>query len=136
MADWPQRVWRFSEICRLVDAVREAAGQSGGRVCVIAGADLAHVGRRFGDPSGPTEASLLEVGARDREFLRRAESGDAEGVFRSIAEDGDRRRVCGYPPIYMTLQCIDQPRGVLLDYRQWSDFEAGAAVTFAALAFF
>jgi predicted class III extradiol MEMO1 family dioxygenase len=57
-------------------------------------------------------------------------------MFRSIAEDDDQRRVCGYPPIYMTLRCIDNPQGKLLQYRQWSDMNAGAAVTYAALALY
>lgn len=124
------------EIQKLVDAVRETMEECGRRVCIIAGADLAHVGRRFGDPSGPTERSLRAVEAADLSFLERVEAGDAEGVFRSIAADGDSRRVCGYPPIYMTLRCIDAPKGKLLQYRQWSDREEGAAVTFAALAIY
>jgi AmmeMemoRadiSam system protein B len=107
-----------------------------GRICVIAGADLAHVGRHFGDISGPTEQSLRQVEREDRIFLNLVEQGDAEGMFRSIAEDDDQRRVCGYPPIYMTLRCIDNPQGKLLQYRQWSDMNAGAAVTYAALALY
>jgi hypothetical protein len=122
------------EIQEVVAAIRETMRECGRRVCVIAGADLAHVGRRFGDPSGPTERSLRAVERADLAFLELVEAGDAEGVFRSIAAEGDRRRVCGYPPIYMTLRCIDAPKGKLLQYRQWSDPEEGAAVTFAALA--
>jgi hypothetical protein len=57
-------------------------------------------------------------------------------MFRSIAAERDRRRVCGYPPIYMTLRCLDEPRGQLLQYRQWTDYASGAAVTFAAMAIF
>jgi hypothetical protein len=64
------------------------------------------------------------------------EAGDAEGVFQLIAADHDRRRVCGYPPIYMTLRCVQEPRGKLLQYRQWADLEGGAAVTYASLAIF
>ena len=124
------------ELVRVVTAVRETIEESPGRVCVVAGADLAHVGRRFGDPSGPTEYSLREVERQDRNFLQLVASGDAEAVFDSIAADGDSRRVCGYPPIYMTLRCIDQPQGRLLQYRQWSDLQAGAAVTYAAVALF
>jgi AmmeMemoRadiSam system protein B len=124
------------EIQMVVNAVRETINETQHRVCVIAGADLAHVGRRFGDPSGPTEHSLREVEREDRIFLDLAAAGDAEGVFRSIAADNDRRRVCGHPPIYMTLRCVDQPDGKLLQYRQWSDLKAGAAVTYAALALF
>jgi hypothetical protein len=76
------------------------------------------------------------VEREDSIFLNLAAAGDAEGVFQSIAADNDRRRICGYPPIYMALRCIDRPDGKLLQYRQWSDLNAGAAVTYAALAFF
>jgi len=125
-----------AEICKVVKALQETIEESASRICVIAGADLAHVGSRFGDPSGPTENSLNEVGRQDRIFLGLVEEGDAEGVSRSIAEDNDRRRVCGYPPIYMTLRCLGRTEGKLLQYRQWSDFGAGAAVTFAAVALY
>jgi hypothetical protein len=124
------------EIQRVVQALRETIRELPGRVCIIAGADLAHVGRRFGDHSGPTDQSLQRVEREDRIFLNLIEQGDAEGVFQSIAEDNDRRRVCGYPPIYMMLRCLDHPRGKLLQYRQWSDLNAGAAVTFASLALY
>jgi MEMO1 family protein len=76
------------------------------------------------------------VEREDSHFLDLVAAGDAEGVFRSIVIDNDRRRVCGYPPIYMTLRCIDRPEGKLLQYRQWSDLAAGAAVTYAALSIF
>jgi predicted class III extradiol MEMO1 family dioxygenase len=107
-----------------------------GGYVVIAGADLAHVGRRFGDASGPTPQSMERVEREDLEFLRFVAEGDADGMFRSIVADNDGRRVCGYPPIYMTLRTLDNPRGTLLRYRQWTDFDSGAAVTFAALALF
>jgi len=124
------------EIQNVVDALTETIEEAAVQVCVIAGADLAHVGRRFGDASGPTECSLREVQSEDRIFLRLVEAGDAEGLFQSIAADNDRRRVCGFPPIYMTLRCLKETQGRLLQYRQWSDFEAGAAVTFAAVALY
>jgi AmmeMemoRadiSam system protein B len=124
------------EIRRVVSALQETMSEVQGRICVIAGADLAHVGKRFGDSSGPTEYSLQRVERDDRIFLNLVKEGDAEGMFRSIAEDNDSRRVCGYPAIYMTLRCINQPRGKLLQYRQWSDMNAGAAVTCAAMALY
>ena len=124
------------EIRQVINAIRETIDETSGRICVIAGADLTHVGRRFGDLSGPTENSLQDVEREDLLFLKFVEEGDAEGVFHSIAADNDRRRICGYPPIYMTLRCIDKPEGKLLQYRQWSDLDAGAAVTYAAVAIF
>lgn len=124
------------EIQEMVTAIREIMIEVPGRYCVIAGADLAHVGRRFGDPSGPTESLLHQVEQEDRLFLERAAACDAEGVSDSIAADNDRRRVCGYPPIYMTLRCLEKADGSLLQYRQWTDLHAGAAVTYAALALY
>jgi AmmeMemoRadiSam system protein B len=124
------------EIEAMVAAVREALAGSAGRSCVIAGADLAHVGRRFGDRSGPTRASLEEVARRDRELLEAAARGAAAGVLGSIASDGDLRRVCGYPPIYMALRALEPAAGEVLDYRQWCDLEGGAAVTFASVALY
>lgn len=122
------------DIRKVVNAIKETVAESSDRICIIAGADLAHVGRRFGDPEGLTEHSLKDVEREDRLFLKLVEEGDAEGVFHSIASNNDRRRICGYPPIYMTLRCIDKPVGKLLQYRQWYDPDAGSAVTYAALA--
>jgi hypothetical protein len=113
-----------AEIAAMVSAIRETMAELPGRYCVIAGADLAHVGLNFGDAAGPSEASLREVARADREFLKRVEQGAAEEAFRFIAAERDRRRVCGYPPIYMTLRCLENTQGKLLDYRQWADLEA------------
>jgi MEMO1 family protein len=124
------------EIQRMTGAILRTINESPGCVCIVAGADLAHVGTRFGDSSRPTASSLQDVEQEDRRFLETVEKGDAEAMLQSIAADNDRRRVCGYPSIYMTLRCIDNPEGKLLQYRQWADMEAGAAVTYAALAIF
>jgi MEMO1 family protein len=124
------------EIQRMTGAIQKTIEESPRRVCIVAGADLAHVGTRFGDPSGPTASSLQNVEQEDRRFLENVEKGDAEAMFHSIAADNDRRRICGYPSIYMTLRCINNPEGKLLQYRQWADMEAGSAVTYAALAIF
>jgi AmmeMemoRadiSam system protein B len=124
------------EVAAMVHAVAETMAELPGKYCVVAGADLAHVGRQFGDQGGPSEASLREVACADQEFLDHVVRGRAEAVFHFIAAEQDRRRVCGYPPIYMALRCLQDPRGELLDYRQWSDLQAGAAVTFAGVALF
>jgi MEMO1 family protein len=124
------------EIQRVTGAIRKTITESPGRVCIVAGADLAHVGTRFGDPSGPTESSMQDVEQADRRLLETVERGDAEAMFHAIAAENDKRRICGYPSIYMTLRCIENPEGKLLQYRQCFDSEAGAAVTYAALAIF
>jgi len=58
--------------------------------------------------------------------------GDAEGFFDSVRREGDRRRICGLAPIYMTVRTAGAGRGALLKYAQWPD--PNAVVTFASLA--
>jgi AmmeMemoRadiSam system protein B len=95
------------------------AHTAGRRVLVIAGADLAHVGPRFGDaPFRKPECDVLA--AADRRALGRIATGDADGFYDAIVGDGDRFKVCGTSPIYATLALLeDAPRhGDLLSYDQ------------------
>src|SRR5262245_4761419 len=101
----------------LIAAVREAERTLGGETVYVAGADLSHVGPRFGDPQLDARAKE-EIEAIDREALRAAEKGDAEGWFTSIATHQDSSRICGYAPVYATLRCAEPGRGRLLTYEQ------------------
>jgi len=116
---------------RFLDALAETVAASRRRICVIAGADLAHVGPRFGDADDVTAAHLREVEQDDRSMLAAVEAGDAAAFFEAAARDGDRRRVCGLSPIYALLRTLDRPRGTLRRYSQWPDPKG--AVTFASV---
>jgi MEMO1 family protein len=115
-------------------ALRETLAAMDGRTVVIASADLAHVGPQFGDPRPLTPGQLREVEEADRGMLSSVEAGDAEGFFRAVAKDGDRRHICGLPPIYAALRVLGTHRGRLLRYSQWPD--PNGTVTFAALALY
>jgi len=117
-----------------IAALRDTLATVGGRAVIIASADLAHVGPRFGDPRRITPGQLREVADADREMLATVENGDAEAFFRVVARDGDRRRICGLPPIYTMLRVLPQSRGRLLHYGQWPDPQG--TVTFASLAMY
>jgi hypothetical protein len=67
-------------------------------------------------------------------MLATVEAGDAEGFFRLVARDGDRRRICGLPPIYTMMQVLPQSLGRLLHYGQWPDPQG--TVTFASLVMY
>lgn len=80
-----------------------AKAVAGKRVLLVAGADFAHVGPRFGDgPMGSAENRSLVEDA-DRASLAAAARGDAEGFFTAVAAVEDRYRVCGLAPIYHAL---------------------------------
>jgi AmmeMemoRadiSam system protein B len=117
-----------------LSALRETMDAQGGRSILIVSADLAHVGPQFGDPRPLTPGQLREVEDADRRLLGFAEAGDVQGFFQAVADDGDRRRVCGLPPIYAALRLLEGHRGRLLRYGQWPD--PNGTVTFAALAWY
>jgi MEMO1 family protein len=116
----------------LIEAVREAERALGGETVYVAGADLSHVGPRFGDPPMDPRAKE-EIEAIDREALAAAEKGDAEGWFTSIATHQDSSRICGYAPVYATLRCAAPGKGRLLTYEQ-SDEKDSSMVTVASMA--
>jgi len=116
-----------------VVALRDTLADEEKKVCVISGADLAHVGPRFGDPD-PVSPSLISwMEAEDRVSLERVAAGDAEGFYRSVMADGNKRKVCGLSSIYTFLRVVEGP-GTLLRYGYAPD-PAGGMVSFASVAF-
>jgi AmmeMemoRadiSam system protein B len=116
-----------------LDALGETAAACGRRVTFIAGADLAHMGPRFGDPAPITEAELAVIDREDRQMLAAVEAGDADGFFDSVRCDNDRRRICGLSPIYTLLRALGGTPGRLRRYGQWPDPQG--VVSFASLVF-
>jgi AmmeMemoRadiSam system protein B len=112
-------------------ALRELLAERGERVIVVAGADLAHVGPRFGDPGvlNPEGLSFLE--GEDRRTLGFVAEGDAAGFYASVMEDNDPRRICGLSPIYGLLAALPGARGKVLHYEQTND-DTGT-VSFASM---
>jgi hypothetical protein len=110
---------------------REVAASPENRVAVIAGADLAHVGRRFGDPFDISPAIVRKVEHRDREDLAFVTAADPSGFYRSVMKDGNVRRICGHGCIYAALKTVQGMvrRGEILDYGYAPD-PAGGIVSF------
>jgi len=119
-----------------VEALRETIEKDGRRVCMIAGVDFAHVGAKFGDRGPMTPAFLEAVASEDRERLEAIAGLDAEGFFRTVSRDGDRRRICGTSSIYTMLRAMDASEGRLLRYDRTVDPQTDSCVTFASAAFY
>lgn len=120
---------------RFLDAVRKVVGDK--RAVVIAGADLAHVGPRFGDARPFDEGERLALSQTDNESLDHAIRGDAEGFWRHVAGDLETRRVCGLAPIYALLRTVTSgTRGHLRHYEQNVDPDEGSIVSHAAVGFY
>ena len=120
-------------VARFLGALADTVAACRRRVAFVAGADLAHVGPRFGDPAPISTHALARLGVDDRATLSLVAAGDAHAFFDDAARDGDRRRICGLSPIW-TLLCANGGRtGTLRQYGQWPDPQA--VVTFASVVF-
>ena len=120
---------------RFLDAVRKVIDTKS--AIVIAGADLAHVGPRFGDPRPFDAGERAALHETDRESLDHATRGDAEAFWRHVAGDLETRRVCGLAPIYSLLRTVATgSRGRLRHYEQNVDPDEGSIVSHAALGFY
>jgi len=92
-----------------LEALRASIGSR--RVLVVAAADLAHVGPAFGDPYGLDFVARAQLRNADERLLSTIYAGDAAAFFDTLKAEGDRRRVCGLPPIYLTLRLLENACG-------------------------
>jgi AmmeMemoRadiSam system protein B len=122
---------------RFLRAVCEHVELHADRTVVIAGADLAHVGPRFGDPAAYDEAEREDLERADRRSLDLAREVAHRDFFFQVQSDLDTRRVCGLGPIYALLRVLPQGcKGTLAHYEQTIDPQEGSIVSHAAMAFF
>src|SRR5690606_30803155 len=112
----------------------------GKKVCFIAGVDMAHIGRHFGDEGSLSPEYMETIAARDRLYLDAIARRSKSELFAHIAEDCDARRMCGFPTMYTVLDTMDRVGlttvSDLFDYRQAVDYESDCAVTFAGMGLY
>jgi AmmeMemoRadiSam system protein B len=119
---------------RFLSALETAV--QGRRVCWVAGADLAHVGPRFGDTRPFDTSDREELREADDELLDRVTAGDADGFFAAVARAGDRHRVCGTSAIYAMLRMVNGASGRVVAYDQCPATEDGGSLVSIASAIF
>ena len=124
------------KVARLLDKLRAEIHQYPGKVTVIAGVDLSHVGQKFGHEKGIPPEELKRVEQDDREVLDAIIQGDAENFYRVIEQKKDRNNVCGLSPIYMALDITRPSCGRLLNYDRAIEEDTQSVVTYASLAFY
>jgi AmmeMemoRadiSam system protein B len=120
-------------VARFLDALGETEAASGRRVAFVAGADLAHVGPRFGDADPVSRKQASRLAAADRAMLETVTAGNADGFFDDVARDGDARRICGLSPIWALLRATGGAAGELRHYGQTPDPQC--LVSFASVVF-
>ncbi len=118
------------------DALGELQAAEGGRLCWVLGVDMAHMGRRYGDPieARAREGEMAEVAERDRARIERLEEGDAAGFWELVQPNHDDLKWCGSAPFYTFLKAVPDARGKLRQYEQWN-IDPHSVVSFAAMEF-
>jgi AmmeMemoRadiSam system protein B len=127
---------KSAEIIRqFTDALRAAISQDCRRILVVASADLAHVGPRYGDPEGFAGESLSRIKEADRQMLTYVEKMDAEGFLDFIAGEADKRRICGFSPIYVMLKVLGAQKGTVLAHDHGEMDQYGSVCSYASVIF-
>jgi AmmeMemoRadiSam system protein B len=117
---------------RALDALSQAT--RGKRVVAVAAADLAHVGPAFGDSLPLGQPDRTALADKDASLLDAVCRGSSEEFFQQLRVERDQRRICGLPPIYLTLRFLEESRGAVIGYDQCpADAEGGSLVSIAGV---
>ncbi|MCB0311090.1 MAG: AmmeMemoRadiSam system protein B, partial [Bdellovibrionales bacterium] len=81
--------------------------RAGRSVAFVAGVDMAHVGRAFGDSGSLTAEFMQQVKDRDHEYLRAVSNQSKRSLWEHIESDVDARRICGFPTMYTIIDVLD-----------------------------
>ena len=115
-----------------VAAAKELIAEAPGETFVVAGADLAHIGPRFGDepPVEITRGAADETKEKDLALLSLLERPDVAAFAKGVQADRNARHICGFMPILLTA-AITGGRFRLIDYAQ--AYDPMGTVSFASL---
>ena len=99
----------YVPFAKAIDVLGDVAARQ--RTLVVAAADLAHMGPAFGDPYGLDYIAQAQVRSADQRLMETVYTGSAAAFFMELRDEGDRRHVCGLPPIYLTLRLLGESSG-------------------------
>jgi AmmeMemoRadiSam system protein B len=135
LLETPQGPMHDESVRSFTEAIRHLMNQKPGETALIAGADLSHMGPKFGHPRPLNETDLAALKTHDLALIRHMEEGNPEGFFKIIQKDKDHHNVCGVPNIYAFLKILEGRRGQLIDYGQYFEPPTASAVSYASLVF-
>ena len=121
---------------QFLTGLRDLLVASGRDYCVIAGAELAHLGMRYGDSSPPTDFSFHRSMQCDLEMLKPVEELNPDEFAAYIQKENDQRRISGFSPIYSLLRLIQAEKGHVLRYDRGITDQYNSTATYASMAFY
>jgi AmmeMemoRadiSam system protein B len=125
-----------ASIRQFLAALHGLSAREGRKLFWVLGIDMAHMGRRYGDPFAAQADSgrMTDVAERDQERIGLAVSGDAARFWAAAQTRSDALKWCGTTPLYTFLKAVPDARGDLLRYEQWN-IDEQSVVTFGAMTF-
>ncbi|MBW8065530.1 MAG: AmmeMemoRadiSam system protein B [Nitrospira sp.] len=119
-----------------IQTMKEGIAASGKEPCIVASAELAHIGMRYGDSDPPSDFTFHRCMQADLAMLKHVEEVDPEAFARFILKENDERRIFGFAPIYTMLRLIQAAKGEVLRYDRAITDQFNSTVTYASMAFF
>jgi len=125
-----------SDVAKFFNALGEIGAREGKRLLWILGVDMAHMGRRYGDPlrAKSNMNEMLAIEQRDRQRIEQINAGEPSSYWSLVQENQDNLKWCGSSPFYTFLKAMPGLRGELLDYHQWQ-IDSESVVSFGAIRF-
>ena len=121
---------------RFLGALGEIGARKKDDLFWVLGIDMAHMGRRYGDPLEARAdcGEMLRVSQRDHARIDRIAHSDARGFWDLVQENHDDLKWCGSAPLYTFLSAVPQASAKLRRYQQWN-IDEHSVVSFAAMTF-
>ena len=116
----------------MVSLMKQLLEEKKGRTLIVAGVDLSHVGRKFGDQA-PADALLPEATACDKLMLSCIGREEPENIFQKAVETMDRYHVCGLPAILLFSSLLAEDQADVLHFDTYRERETESAVNYASL---
>ncbi len=127
---------QLPDVRRMIRALQAVEAATPEPICYLISGDLAHIGPKFDDPTPVHSADLEHCRGQDHALLGCLEAGDVAGYFQVIAQELDRRRICGLSPTYTLLRALAPCVGRRLHYQQYLHPRGYESVSFASVAFY
>jgi AmmeMemoRadiSam system protein B len=118
----------------MVEAMKTLLHKEKGKALLVAGVDLSHTGKKFGDQL-PADAILPQATANDKAILSLLAQGNVEKVYQIALDNQDRYRICGLPAILLMASLLKGNRADILHFDTYRERETQSAVNYASLIF-
>jgi AmmeMemoRadiSam system protein B len=124
------------DVQRFFDSLGNIGAREGEKLFWVLGVDMAHIGRRYGDPIRATarQGEMLAIEKRDRTRIDTILSGNIRDYWSLVQENHDDLKWCGSSTLYTFLKTNPGLRGKLEDYAHWQ-IDPESVVSFGAIHF-